>query len=178
MTMTAPAHGMGAPAPRPVLADTQPRWVVEVTQKPGNPDPAGAALVQQIAALGVSGVTEARVNALYELRGKLSASQAADAARQLLADPVTQDFRVDRAGASIPTGPHWRLEVWLKPAVTDPVGESVRKAVKGLGLPEPVSARAGTAVLLFGRLQKTAAEKVLEKLLANPVVHRFSAEQR
>jgi phosphoribosylformylglycinamidine (FGAM) synthase PurS component len=167
-----------APTPRPDLADNQPRWVVEVTQKPGNPDPAGAALVQQIAALGISGVTEARVNALYELRGKLSASQAADAARQLLADPVTQDFRVDRSGASIPTGPHWRLEVWLKSAVTDPVGESVRKAVKDLGLPEPTAARAGTAVLVFGRLQKAQADKVLEKLLANPIIHKTTAEQR
>lgn len=173
MTMTAQA-----PAPRPLPSDGTPRWVVEVSHKPGNPDPAGAALAAQIAALGISGVTEARVHALYELRGKLSASQATDIARQLLADPVTQDFRLDRAGASIPTGPHWRLEVWLKPAVTDPVGESVCKAIKDLGLPEPASARAGTAVLLFGRLQKAGAEKVLERLLANPVVHRSSAEPR
>lgn len=174
---------MTAPAPRPVAVpaapiDSLPRWVVEISQKPGNPDPAGAALVQQVAALGISGVVEARVNALYELRGKLSASQATDIARQLLADPVTQDFRIDRAGASIPTGPHWRLEVWLRPSVTDPVGESVCKAVRDLGLPEPAAARAGTAYLLFGRLQKSQADKVLEKLLANPVVHRTSAEQR
>lgn len=166
------------PAAAKAAADSLPRWVVEVCAKPGNPDPAGAALTQQIHALGIPGVVEARVNALYELRGKLSASQAADIARQLLADPVTQDFRVDRSGASVPTGPHWRLEVWLKAAVTDPVGESVKKAVRDLGLPEPAVARAGTAVLLFGRLQKAQADKVLEKLLANPVVHRFSAEPR
>ena len=169
---------MAALSPRPAPPDTTPRWVVEVSHKPGNPDPAGAALLQQINAVGVSGVTEARVNALYELRGKLSASHATDVARQLLADPVTQDFRIDRSGASIPTGPHWRLEVWLRTSVTDPVGESVCKAVKDLGLPELLAARAGTAYLLFGRLQKAGAEKVLEKLLANPVVHRTSAEQR
>ena len=169
---------MTAYAPRPTATDALPRWVVEVSAKPGNPDPAGAALVQQVQALGVPGITEARVNALYELRGKLSAAQATDIARQLLADPVTQDFRIDRSGASIPTGPHWRLEVWLRPSVTDPVGESVGKAVRDLGLAEPAATRAGTAYLLFGRLQKAQAEKVLEKLLANPVVHRASAEQR
>ena len=171
MTMTAPLL-------RPVLTDTQPRWVVEVSAKAGNPDPAGQALLGQINALGVSGVSDARVNALYELRGKLSAAQAADIARQLLSDPVTQDYRVDRTPSPSTTGPHWRLEVWLKPAVTDPVGESVKKGIKDLGLPEPLGARAGTAYLLYGRLQKNGAEKILEKLLANPVVHRAGAEQR
>ncbi|TPW21719.1 MAG: hypothetical protein FD126_415, partial [Elusimicrobia bacterium] len=32
MTMTAPL-----PAPRPALPDSTPRWVVEVSHKPGNP---------------------------------------------------------------------------------------------------------------------------------------------
>ncbi|MBI3298694.1 MAG: phosphoribosylformylglycinamidine synthase subunit PurS [Elusimicrobia bacterium] len=162
--------------PKPVGAEV-PRYVVEVGMKPGNPDPAALALQSQLSSVGVASVTEVRVLALYELRGRMTAAQATLAARDLLADPVTQDYRLDRQAAA-PLPAHWRLEVWLKSSMTDPVGESVRKAVKDLNLPEPATVRTGAAYQLFGRLQKSQADRVLERLLSNPVIHRVTAELR
>ncbi|MBI5597665.1 MAG: phosphoribosylformylglycinamidine synthase subunit PurS [Elusimicrobia bacterium] len=151
--------------------------IVEVGAKPGMSDTTGAALIAQIQSIGVQAVQEARVLALYDLRGKLSAAQVTQAAKDLLADPVTQDFRLEsRAGAFLP--PHWRLEVWLKPSMTDSVGESVKKAVRDLGLPEPSAVRTGQAYQLFGKLNKQQVDRILERLLSNPVIHRTSAEQR
>ena len=158
-------------------AQDQAGHIVEVSAKAGMTDAAGAALIAQIQSIGVQAVQEARVLALYDLRGKLSAAQAAQAAKDLLADPVTQDYRLDsRAGTFLP--PHWRLEVWLKASMTDPVGESVKKAVKDLGLPEPAKVRTGQAYQLFGKLNKQQIDRILERLLSNPVIHRTSAEQR
>lgn len=161
-------------APKPHGAEA-PRYVVEVGVKPGNPDPAALALLAQLSSVGVAGVHEVRVLTLYELRGRMTAAQATQIARDLLADPVTQDFRLDRQAAA-PLPAHWRLEVWLKPAMTDPVGESVRKGIKDLNLPEPSRVRTGTAYQLFGKIQKSQAERILDRLLANPVIHRSSAE--
>ena len=69
-------------------------------------------------------------------------------------------------------GPHWRIEVWLKPTVTDPVGESVRRAVSDLGLPRPEIVRTGKAYRIVGKVHRAQIDKLLNKLLANPVIHR------
>ena len=153
-------------------------YVVEVAVKYGLSDPAGAALLPQIATLGIAGIREARVSALYQLSGRLSATQVHQIARDLLTDPVIQEYRMDSATPSpaFLLGPHWRLEVWAKPSVTDPVGLSVCQAVADLGLPAPDCVRTGTAYQLLGRIGRPQAEKILSKLLANPVIHRTQIE--
>ncbi len=160
--------------------DTTPRFLIEVGAKAGTPDAAGAGVLAQLPTLGIAGAREVRVNALYEVRGRLTANQVTQIAKDLLCDPVTQEYRLDRASSPVlaPLGPHWRLEVWLKASMTDPTGESVRKGVKDLGLPEPTVVRSGTAYQIFGKLQKSQADRVLERLLANPVIHRTLAEPR
>lgn len=150
---------------------------VEVFGKSGFSDAAGAAILAQLPTLGIQCVTEVKVGALYDIRGHYSLSQTIMMAKELLADPITQDFAVNNqrpAGTS--WGPHWRIEVWLKAAVTDPVESSLRKAMQDLGLADPESARAGTVYKFWGRLYPCQAEKIALKLLANPVVHRYSVE--
>ena len=154
-------------------------YVVEVAPRFGHADAAGAAVLSQLPTLGIAGVREVRVSALYQLTGRLSPTQMHQVARDLLADPVTQEYRMDSATSSpaFLLGPHWRLEVWLKNSVTDPAGPSVAKGVADLGLPAPDSVRTGTAYHLIGRIVRPQAEKVLSRLLANPVIHRTRIEQ-
>ena len=154
-------------------------YVVEVAPRFGHTDAAGAGILSQLPSLGIAGVREVRVSALYQLSGRLSPTQMHQVARDLLADPVTQEYRMDSATPSpaFLLGPHWRLEVWLKPSVTDPVGPSVAKGVADLGLPAPDSVRTGAAYHLLGRIGRPQAEKVLTKLLSNPVIHRTRIEQ-
>ena len=153
-------------------------YVVEVASRFGNADAAGASILSQLPSLGIAGVREVHVSALYQIGGRLSPTQMHQVARELLADPVTQEYRMDLATPSpaFLLGPHWRLEVWLKPSVTDPVGPSVAKGVADLGLPAPDSVRTGLAYHLLGRIARPQAEKVLSKLLANPVIHRTRLE--
>lgn len=167
-----------APAkPRPGAAVAS--WRAEVWLKPGLSDPAGASVLAQLPAIGIQSAAQVRVGQLYRITGRLGAAQAASAARDLLADPVTQDYAVGPEGAEpARERPHWRIEVWLKPTVSDPPGESVRRALAELGLPEPQQVRCGAAYKISGRLGQAQAERIAVKLLANPVVHRFSVSQR
>ena len=169
-TLTAAA----SPKPRNVASSTH---RVEVFSKPGFSDPAGSAILAQLPSLGISGVTDVKVGALYEFRGPISPNQMASIAKDLLADPITQDFALNgQRPQGVFWGPHWRIEVWLKPNVSDPVESSLIKAVGDLGLASPESARQGAVYKFWGRLHPVQAEKIATKLLANPVVHRTVIE--
>lgn len=179
--MATPAHGHGHPAGNGSRSNGSGRGacVIEVSPKYGNPDPAGAALLSQVQLLGIAACRDLRVSSLYEIAGRYTQAQLHQIARDLLTDPVTQEYRLD-GSASSPAfllGPHWRIEVWPKPSVTDPAAESVLKAVCDLGLSAPESVRTGSAYRLLGRLAPAQAERVATKLLANPVIHRTNVQQ-
>lgn len=151
-----------------------PCYRVEVTSKFGQDDPNKAALASQFFSVGLPANLDVRVSSLYEVEGPLTKNQAQQLSRELLTDPVTQESRMDNSTTSpaFLIGPHWRVEVWLKPTVTDPVGESVCRAAGDLGLPLPKNVRTGTAYRILGRVKKAHVEKLIHKLLANPVIHR------
>lgn len=167
-------------ASAPSVSSRHSRHLVEVTTKHGLMDATGVSLLNQIPSLGIQSTREVRVSTLYEITGRLSPNQLQQVSRELLSDPITQEYRTEQAATSpaFLMGPHWRLEVWLKPTVTDPVGESVCKAVADLGLPEPASVRTGTAYHIIGRVNRSQVERILSKLLSNPVIHATKMEQK
>ncbi|MFA6093824.1 MAG: phosphoribosylformylglycinamidine synthase subunit PurS [Elusimicrobiota bacterium] len=156
-----------------------PTYIVEVASKLGSTDSMGQSILQQLPSLGIAGGREIRVSALYEIQGRLTLTQIQLACRGLLCDPITQEFRTDRStpSSAFLIGPHWRVEVWLKPQVTDPVGESVRQALPGLGLPEPSRVRTGTAYHILGKLTPNQVERIANKLLANAIIHQTKVSQ-
>ncbi|MBI4050999.1 MAG: phosphoribosylformylglycinamidine synthase subunit PurS [Elusimicrobia bacterium] len=90
--------------------------------------------------------------------------------RDLLIDPVVQEFYVgthprDREG--------YGAEIWLKPQVMDPVGDSVKRGVQDMGLPAPSLVRCGTRIYFYGEIFKTGLERALQRLLVNPVIHQW-----
>lgn len=158
---------------------TDSRYLVEIASKFGATDAPGRAVLGQMPTLGIQSAREVRVSTLYEITGTLTRNQVDHVSKELLSDPITQEYRMD---ASTPSpaflvGPHWRIEVWLKPTVTDHVGDSVRKAITDLGLPEPKDVRTGTAYRILGRVSKVQVERILGKLLSNPVIHRTTVAQ-
>ena len=152
-------------------------YKIEVFAKAGFTDAAGAAILAQLPTLGIPGVTDVKVGFLYDIRGPLSPAQIALVGKELLADPITQEFAVNgQRPQGTFWGPHWRIEVWLKSTVSDPVESSLKRAVVDLGFACPESARQGTVYKFWGRLHPVQAEKIAMRLLANPVVHRTSVE--
>lgn len=150
--------------------------LVEVRLKAEYADAEGEAALQQLHGLGVTAAKELRTSRLYLLKGPLTVTHVQAAARDLLTDPVTQEFKI-LAPASAPVSngmSHWRVEVWLKPTVSDPAGDTVREALAEMGLPEPSAVRVGTAYRIVGRVGRHQLEKAVLRSLANPVVHRVT----
>ena len=148
---------------------------VEVAGKPGYGGSAGAHVAAQFALLGLTAPSDVRVCPIYELTGRFTPRDLEQAAKELLADPITQEYRVGD-GAISPAfllPPHWRVEVWLKPSVSDPVESSVRKALLDLGLPAPERVRCGMVYKVVGRLSAAQIERAARKILSNPVIHRY-----
>ena len=147
--------------------------LIEVRLRPEHSDAEGVAALALLQAQGLSALKESRVSRLFEIKGPLSANQALQAAKDLLCDPVTQEFRVITPAPAPMNGANaWRVEVWLKPTVTDPVGETVRDAIADMSLPRPDAVRCAMVYRLSGRTTKVQLEKAVLKCLANPLIHR------
>ena len=164
---------------KPVLSRTQNALhLVEVHLRPEFPDAEGASALALLQGLGLTAAREVRVSRLYRLQGPLNASQAQQAARELLCDPVTEDYRLASPGTAVSNGmTHWRVEVWLKDSVTDPVGETVAAALAEMGLAKPSSVRVGTAYRIAGRCHRAQLERAVTRSLANPVIHAFTVAE-
>jgi phosphoribosylformylglycinamidine (FGAM) synthase PurS component len=147
--------------------------MIEVRLRPEHSDAEGAAALLLLQAQGLSALKEARVSRLFEIKGPISANQVLQATKDLLCDAVTQEFRVIAPTPAPMNGMNfWRVEVWLKPTVTDPVGETVRDAIADMTLPRPDAVRCAMVYRLVGRTTKVQLEKAVSKSLANPLIHR------
>jgi len=146
--------------------------LIEVRLRPEFADAEGAAALALLLAQSQPSLRDARVSRVYRINGPITANQVQQVAKDLLCDPVTQEHRV-----VAPTSPplngmnFWRVEVWLKPSVTDPVGETVRDAIADMGLPRPDSVRCALVYRLSGRANKASLEKAVARTLANPLIH-------
>jgi len=163
-----------APAARPSSAGGS--YLVEVCLKPDFTDAEGLAAQWLLNGAGLS-VRAVRTGRLYDLRGALNLGHVNTAVRELLCDCVTQEFRIWHApGAAPHNGCLWRVEVWLKPTVTDTVGESVREALRDLSIPD-IAVRCGFSYHIAGRCSRQVLERTVSRSLANPIVHRFSLHE-
>jgi phosphoribosylformylglycinamidine (FGAM) synthase PurS component len=153
-------------------------YTVEVKLRPDFTDAEGQTALSLLQGLGLNTARDCRTSRLYELRGGLNSAHAQQIARDLLCDPVTQEFRLASSAESVANGMnHWRVEVWLKSSVTDAVGETVRSAIGEMGLPQPETVRVGTAYLIAGKCHRNQLEKVVARGLANLVIHRVTVSE-
>jgi phosphoribosylformylglycinamidine (FGAM) synthase PurS component len=147
--------------------------LIEVKLRAEFNDAEGAAAMALLREQGLSNIKEVRMGRIYEVTGALTANQAHQAGKDLLCDAVTQEFRLVPSTPAPMNGMNfWRVEVWLKPTVSDPVGATVVEAIVEGGLPKPTSARCAMLYLLNGRAMKAQIEKAVAKSLANPLIHR------
>jgi phosphoribosylformylglycinamidine synthase II len=141
---------------------------VEVSAKPSLPDPRGEALKADIRDLGIGTVRQIRVSDVYLLEGTLSQKELETICRQLLADPVVQDYSIGEAPPT-PQDAH-AIEVAYNPGVMDPVEESVSKGIRDLGVTTVTSVKTAKRYYLSGRLSAGDIELISAKLLVNSVI--------
>jgi len=144
---------------------------IEVSVKAGFPDPEGDRLEMDIRDIGITTVKQARVSDVYLLEGELDETEVRKIGQELLADPVVEDFSWGEGPLSrIEGGDTHVIEVAYNPGVTDPVEESVGKAIRDLGIATVKSVKTARKYSLQGELSDETLQSICDKLLVNSLI--------
>ncbi|MFQ5503965.1 MAG: phosphoribosylformylglycinamidine synthase subunit PurL [Planctomycetota bacterium] len=150
-------------------------WCVEVAVRPSLEDPAALLVAGRLASLGLEG----RVLAVrgFLLPAGLGESELKRAAAEVLADPISDRYRIAAPGtgdASLWQGydKAARLVVRRRPGVTDAVARSVREALGELGIRVDAAGtyRAWLFPLELGPAERRRCLEELGRELANEVI--------
>jgi len=160
---------------------------VEVRLKSHLPDARGLGLVRDIKDLGIATISDVHVVDIYWLDADLTPDELDLICRRLLADPVTEEYHYFTSSADIKKQSLFSLgevdkeshtiEVIYNAGVTDPVEDTILKAVRDLG----VSIRAvktAKCYLLQGQLGKEQLEAICSRLLVNPIIQHVVREEQ
>ena len=147
-------------------------YSVAVSVKANLPDPRGAALQKDVQDLGISGLNSARVSDIYIITGNLTRKRVDKICRELLSDPLVQDYSIGESTKSAQKNTQI-LEVAYNPGVLDPVEDSVRKGIRDLGIEGVQSIKTAKRYFLSGSLNKDVLKTIADKLLVNPVIQHI-----
>lgn len=138
-------------------------------------DPRAQALLADARALGFDNLIRIECQNLYFIEGQLSPEECKQLALSLLTDPLTQtaDWRELPAPPADPPPGARVVEAALRPGVTDPVADEIVRAAHQLGLSGVRRAATGFRYLVYGA-ETEQALRLTERLLANPVIHRWT----
>jgi phosphoribosylformylglycinamidine synthase len=148
-------------------------WEIDVVPRDAAADPAARGLVAGAAELGIPGCTRAASAAAWLVEGDLAEADVRRIAAELLADPVTEDFRIGTVGAAElaagPAGLPLVVHVLPRPGVTDPAAETAREACGLVGL-APSGMRSVRKYWL-PPLPEADARRLAWGLLASAAIH-------
>ena len=135
------------------------------------PDPQGDRLEVDIRDIGITTVKQARVSDVYLLEGELDEAEVRKIGQELLADPVVEDFSWGEGPLSrIEDEDTHIIEVAYNPGVTDPVEESIGKAIRDLGITTVTSVKTARKYSLRGDLSEATTQSICDKLLVNSLI--------
>jgi len=144
---------------------------IEVSVKASFPDPEGDRLEMDIRDIGITTVKQAGVSDVYLLEGELDEAEVTKIGQELLADPVVEGFSWGKGSLSrVEGGDAHVIEVAYNPGVTDPVEESVGKAIRDLGIATVTSVKTARKYSLRGDLSEETLQSVCDKLLVNSLI--------
>jgi phosphoribosylformylglycinamidine synthase subunit PurSL len=147
---------------------------IEVSVKEGFADPRSEGLQKDILDLGIKSVSRVRVSSIYLLEGKLDNKELVAICRELLADPIVEEYATQESPA--PAGARL-VEVAYNPGVMDPVEDSVKKGIKDLGISTITAVRTAKKYLLWGDVSDDTLKSICDKLLVNSVVQHIVARR-
>jgi phosphoribosylformylglycinamidine synthase II len=147
---------------------------IEVSVKQGFADPRSEGLLKDIVDLGIRSVVSVRVSSVYLLEGSLQATELHRICRELLTDPIIEEYGITDS----PAPPGARLvEVAYNPGVMDPVEDSVKKGILDLGISSVTAVRTAKKYLLWGNFSDDVLKSICDKLLVNSVVQHVVARK-
>jgi len=147
---------------------------IEVSVKNGFADPRSEGLLKDILDLGIKSVERVKVSSVYLLEGKLDDKQLSTICRELLTDPIVEEYATGDSPA--PEGARL-VEVAYNPGVMDPVEESVKKGIRDLAISTVAAVRTARKYLFWGDLSSDTIKSISDKLLVNSVVQHVVAHR-
>ncbi|MGB2828501.1 MAG: phosphoribosylformylglycinamidine synthase subunit PurS, partial [Dehalococcoidales bacterium] len=153
---------------------------LEVRLKSHLPDARGQGLVKDIQDLGIATVSDVRVVDIYWLDAELSPETLDMLGQTLLADPVTQlySYRQGTPAGPVDESGYHTVEVAYNAGVTDPVEDSVLKAIRDLKVEGVNTVRTSKRYLIEGQLTDEQLGIISSRLLVNPIIqHVVEREQ-
>jgi len=145
------------------------QWRFEVFNRSGTADVHGSAVLEGIGELGIASVQAVQSAKVYLIAGDFDEEFAQRLGRELLADPVCEQYYIGRSGAPAGLAKATLIEVHLKSGVTDPVAESVMGAIADMG-GQAESVRTARKYVLLGELTDSQTETIAGKVLANDCI--------
>ncbi|MGD0596245.1 MAG: phosphoribosylformylglycinamidine synthase subunit PurL [Sedimentisphaerales bacterium] len=145
------------------------QWRIEVYNKVGFPDVQGASVLTDIKELGIGAVEAVQFARVYIIEADFEKDFADRLAKELLADPVCEEYYIGRSGAPAGLAKATLIEVHLKSGVTDPVAQSVTSAMNDMGA-KPNSVRTARKYVLLGELNSKQIDTIARKILANDCI--------
>jgi phosphoribosylformylglycinamidine synthase len=147
---------------------------IEVSVRDGFADPRSEGLQKDILDLGIKSVNRVRVSSVYLLEGKLNDKELLAICRELLTDPIVEEYTIQESPA--PTGTRL-VEVAYNPGVMDPVEDSVKKGIRDLGITTIKAVRTAKKYLFWGDISDDTLKSICDKLLVNSVVQHIVAHK-
>lgn len=152
--------------------------VVVVSNKPSFADPAALEVQHWLEELGLH-AQAVRCARLYRVGGATAAGLKT-LATGLLCDPVTQQYLVEAGDAPNGKGKKTkeagvRVDIWLKAAVSDPVGPSVERGARQMDVNATV--RCGQRVEVLGEASEADVRDAVVRAVANPLIHECTVQR-
>ena len=110
------------------------QWRFEVFNRSGFSDVQGSSVLEDIRELGISSVEAVQFAKVFLIEADFDEAFAKRLPKELLADPVCEEYYTGRSKAPAGLAKAILIEVHLKSGVTDPVAESVMAAMADMGV--------------------------------------------
>ena len=147
----------------PTVAPVAPRH--RLTIHSIDPDPRAAAVATGALDLGLGDVAGVSIADIVFIDGELRGEDL-DRLHSVLVDPLLQQGNWDSPAAD-------GIEITLQPGVTDSAADAVRHAASRLGL-NIVAAATGTRLQFPESVDPELADRVVARLVANPIIERWT----
>jgi len=145
------------------------QWRFEVFNRPGFTDVQGNSALADIKELGISAIQAVQFARVYLIEADFERDFAERLAKELLADPVCEQYYIGRSSAPAGLAKATLIEVHLKSGVTDPVAESVTAAIADMGA-KCANVRTARKYVLLGELGNKQIDTIARKVLANDCI--------
>ena len=145
------------------------QWRVEVYNRSGFSDVHGKSVLEDIQELGIDSVQVVQSAKVFLIEAEFDKEFALRLARELLADPVCEEYYIGRSGPPAGLAKATLIEVHLKSGVTDPVAESVMAAIADMGV-KALNVRTARKYVMLGQITQSQTNMIAKKILANDCI--------